>query len=58
MGAYHTLDLEVNRKFTVQKVWDSIDLDRVETACDPAQVRFGDINMILCNYLIVFVQHD
>lgn len=38
MGAYHTLDLEVNRKFTVRKSWDSVDLDRVDNACDPAQV--------------------
>ncbi|CAG7829582.1 unnamed protein product [Allacma fusca] len=37
MGAYHTLDLEVNRKFTVAKQWDTIDLERVDTACDPAQ---------------------
>lgn len=37
MGAYHTLDLELNRKFILQKVlWDSIALDRVELACDPA----------------------
>ncbi|CAG4988767.1 unnamed protein product [Parnassius apollo] len=36
MGAYHTLDLEQNRKFILQKVlWDSVALDRVETACDP-----------------------
>ncbi|XP_059057029.1 protein pelota [Achroia grisella] len=37
MGAYHTLDLELNRKFILQKIlWDSIALDRVEMACDPA----------------------
>lgn len=37
MGAYHTLDLELNRKFTLQKVlWDSVALERVDTACDPA----------------------
>lgn len=37
MGAYHTLDLELNRKFTLQKVlWDSVALERVEMACDPA----------------------
>ncbi|GBP27945.1 Protein pelota [Eumeta japonica] len=37
MGAYHTLDLELNRKFTLKKVlWDSVALERVETACDPA----------------------
>lgn len=40
MGAYHTLDVEQNRKFTITKVkWDSISLDRVDTACDPAQVN-------------------
>ncbi|CAD5120777.1 DgyrCDS9337 [Dimorphilus gyrociliatus] len=38
MGAYHTLDLEKNKKFTLFKTeWDSVSLDRVETACDPAQ---------------------
>jgi len=38
MGAYHTLDLEVNRKFTLTKSeWDSVALERVDTACDPTQ---------------------
>ncbi|KXJ21899.1 protein pelota homolog [Exaiptasia diaphana] len=38
MGAYHTIDLELNRKFTLIKDhWDFIALDRVETACDPTQ---------------------
>ncbi|CAG9783886.1 unnamed protein product [Diatraea saccharalis] len=38
MGAYHTLDLELNRKFVLQKsLWDSVALERVDTACDPAQ---------------------
>jgi len=38
MGAYHTIDLELNRKFTLQKVlWDSVHLDRVELACDPSK---------------------
>ncbi|KAJ8722563.1 hypothetical protein PYW07_003743 [Mythimna separata] len=37
MGAYHTLDLELNRKFTLQKpLWDSVALERVDQACDPA----------------------
>lgn len=36
MGAYHTLDLELNRKFSLKKQqWDSIALERVELACDP-----------------------
>uniref|UniRef100_A0A8R1IIW3 ERF1_1 domain-containing protein n=1 Tax=Caenorhabditis japonica TaxID=281687 RepID=A0A8R1IIW3_CAEJA len=38
MGAYHTIDLEPNRKFTLQKTeWDSIDLERLNLALDPAQ---------------------
>ncbi|KAG8227096.1 hypothetical protein J437_LFUL007433 [Ladona fulva] len=38
MGAYHTLDLEVNRKFTLSKAeWDSVSLERVDMACDPTQ---------------------
>lgn len=38
MGAYHTLDLELNRKFTLSKpCWDTIALERIEMACDPAQ---------------------
>ncbi|XP_033230973.1 protein pelota [Belonocnema kinseyi] len=38
MGAYHTLDVEQNRKFTLVKPkWDSVSLERVDTACDPTQ---------------------
>ncbi|KAH1000202.1 hypothetical protein HUJ04_000122 [Dendroctonus ponderosae] len=38
MGAYHTLDLELNRKFSLRKVeWDSIALERIEQACDPTK---------------------
>ncbi|XP_066578026.1 protein pelota homolog [Amia ocellicauda] len=38
MGAYHTIELELNRKFTLaKKVWDSVVLDRIEQACDAAQ---------------------
>lgn len=38
MGAYHTLDLELNRKFTLGKhEWDSVTLDRIDMACDPTQ---------------------
>lgn len=38
MGAYHTLDLELNRKFTLAKPsWDIVALDRIDMACDPAQ---------------------
>lgn len=38
MGAYHTLDLELNRKFTLTKPeWDSVTLERIEMACDATQ---------------------
>lgn len=38
MGAYHTLDLELNRKFSLRKqTWDSISLERIDTACDPTK---------------------
>ncbi|CAG8441080.1 3848_t:CDS:10 [Acaulospora morrowiae] len=35
MGTYHTIDLELNRNFTLTKQeWDIIALERVEEACD------------------------
>lgn len=56
MGAYHTIDLELNRKFTLMKEeWDSIDLGRIEMATDPTQVfelfKFCLKNIVKClNY--------
>lgn len=36
-GAYHTLEIEPQRPFDVQKTsWDVLDLDRLKQACDPA----------------------
>ncbi|CAH0555360.1 unnamed protein product [Brassicogethes aeneus] len=38
MGAYHTLDLELNRKFSLRKhEWDSVSLERVEISVDPTK---------------------
>jgi len=38
MGAYHTLDLELQRNFTIQKTcWDTVVLDRLDDACDPVK---------------------
>ncbi|CAK9303957.1 unnamed protein product [Gordionus sp. m RMFG-2023] len=46
MGGYHTLDLEVNRKFTIGKdEWDSVSLERVELACDP--VKHADLAAVV-----------
>lgn len=39
MGAYHTIDVEANRKFTLKKTeWDSVALERIELATDPTKV--------------------
>ncbi|CAF0718962.1 unnamed protein product [Brachionus calyciflorus] len=38
MGAYHTIDLELNRKFTIIKnEWDSVSIERIDEACDPSK---------------------
>ncbi|KFD52090.1 hypothetical protein M513_07072 [Trichuris suis] len=38
LGAYHTLDLELNRKFTIYKsCWDVVHIERIEEACNIAQ---------------------
>lgn len=38
MGQYHTIDIELNTKFTLWKFcWDSISAERLEVACDPAK---------------------
>lgn len=36
MGQHHTLDLELNRKFTLEKAdgWDSVAVDMLKEACD------------------------
>lgn len=36
LGAYHTVELEANRAFVLAKAaWDSLDLERLRSACDP-----------------------
>ncbi|PAA72901.1 hypothetical protein BOX15_Mlig025592g1 [Macrostomum lignano] len=46
MGAYHTIDLELQRKFTIVKdEWDSVSLDRVDEATDIA--RHADLSAIV-----------
>nr|CAG4639228.1 EOG090X07BV [Daphnia magna] len=38
MGAYHTVDIEPNRKFSLTKAcWDIVALERIDMACDPSQ---------------------
>jgi protein pelota len=36
MNAYHTIDLEPNRKFTLKKAcWDVVAMEMLDEACDP-----------------------
>jgi len=38
MGQYHTIDLELNRKFVLTKEeWDVVCIERIENACDPTK---------------------
>jgi protein pelota len=38
LGAYHTIDIEPNRKFTLAKAeWDTVSLERIEMATDPSK---------------------
>ena len=35
MGQYHTIDLALNEKFTLEKNhWDSVTIQRINDACD------------------------
>ncbi|XP_014206077.1 protein pelota [Copidosoma floridanum] len=53
-GAYHTLDVELNRKVTIRKpVWDSIALERVDSACDPSQS--ADVAAVVMQEGIAFI---
>mmetsp|Transcript_8174 Transcript_8174/g.24294 ORF Transcript_8174/g.24294 Transcript_8174/m.24294 type:complete len:396 (-) Transcript_8174:410-1597(-) len=37
LGSHHTLQLEAHRPFQIQKaVWEGLDLDRIQEACNPA----------------------
>ncbi|KAK3862801.1 hypothetical protein Pcinc_024911 [Petrolisthes cinctipes] len=54
MGAYHTVDLEPNRKFTLFKEeWDSVAIERVESACDPT--KHADLAAVVMQEGLAFV---
>lgn len=47
MGAYHTLDIEVNRDVRIIKQeWDSIALERIDEAC--VEGRGAEVGAIVC----------
>jgi len=46
MGAYHTIDLELHKKFILKKSeWDSVHLERIELATDPG--RSADVAALI-----------
>lgn len=54
LGAYHTIDLEINRKFTLEKsCWDLIFLERLEIACDVG--RSADLAAIVMHQGLAYV---
>jgi protein pelota len=53
-GAYHTIDLEPNRKFTLIKTcWDTIFLNRLEMACDAG--RDADLAAVVMHHGLAYV---
>ena len=47
MGAFHTLDLEVNRDVRIVKAeWDSVALSRAQEACEEG--RGAEVGAIVC----------
>eukprot|EP01012_Entosiphon_sulcatum_P046329 TRINITY_DN6219_c0_g1_i1.p1 TRINITY_DN6219_c0_g1~~TRINITY_DN6219_c0_g1_i1.p1 ORF type:complete len:421 (+),score=98.76 TRINITY_DN6219_c0_g1_i1:99-1361(+) len=46
MGAYHTCEIEVNRKLTLEKsAWDAVHLETLEEACD--ETRHADLAAVI-----------
>ena len=46
LGSYHTIELGLQRKFSIAKhEWDSVDLERLDTACDPRKT--ADLGAVL-----------
>lgn len=54
IGAYHTLDLELNQVFSIEKdVWDVIHLERIETSSDPSK-KVGAVATVVVLAMAVF----
>ena len=52
LGAYHTLEIEQQRPFTLYKqAWDMLDLERIRQACDPA--ASADLAAVLITVTVV-----
>lgn len=49
LGAFHTLDIEVNRNIRIEKEdgWDSVALERVQESCVPG--RGAEVAAVVCS---------
>jgi len=55
MGAYHTIELELNRKFTLaKKVWDSVVLDRIGNVLCIFGVKLAFLANSNFTYYVIF----
>ena len=53
LGAYHTVELEPQRAFTLEKqAWDAIDIERIHQSTDPA--ASADLAAVLITVSTVF----
>jgi stalled ribosome rescue protein Dom34 len=56
MGAFHTIELELNRKFELRKpLWDSVHLERIEQATDPS--RSADLAAVIMQVCACVMRH-
>ena len=56
LGAYHTLEIELQRPFSLYKQsWDVLDLDRIKQACDPA--ASADLAAVLITVRLCSLPH-
>lgn len=56
-GAFHTLDLEIGRDFTIVKAegeWDSVARERIKEMTEPG--RGADVGAIICGEGAIFVR--
>lgn len=58
LGAYHTLELEPQRAFTLHKqLWDALDIERIRTACDPQASADLAVVLITVSWSNCHTQH-
>ena len=57
LGAFHTLDIEVNRNIRIEKTngWDSVALDRINESCLPG--RGAEVAAVVCSEGTRSTQH-